>query len=86
MLSLSLSFNRSPEYDYTMQLKQYRYTKGDASLPISPANAWYARGWVSPTFRPIFNSHLLLVQPDLYRLFAATYTFIFFYIFTRTVH
>lgn len=63
----------SPEHDYTMPLKQYRYTKGDASLPTSPANAWYAPGWVAPTFRPIFNSHLLPVQPDLYRLFAATH-------------
>lgn len=55
----------SPEHDYTMQLKQYRFTKGDASLPTSPANAWFAPGWASPTFPPIFNSHLLPVQPDL---------------------
>lgn len=63
----------SPEHDYTMQLKQYRFTMGEASLPTSPANAWFAPGWASPTFPPIFNSHLLPVQPDLYRLFAATH-------------
>ena len=63
----------SPEHEYTIQLRQYRYAKGDASLPTFPANAWHAPGWVSPTFHPAFNSQLFPIQSDLYHLFAATH-------------